>query len=444
MKTWVTGLAMFAALPTLFPSTLQASEAKTDSSHAAEGITKQLPGGALLHLSPGTRIEVGRATKLQLAPAGQPQTLTQVVKLISGRVDVDIPASKAPITAVLVQGPHKVSAVAKGGHSIAIADAHRVTIAAVDGDMLAAAGDAWKPLGSGRIRGFVGTDPSFVDTRVPGAPSLRIAQPLLLGLGAHAPDVRAEASGVKDADHYRLSVWRVTDKGNELVRNQDTAGTAAVSGLAPGRYQVTARAVDAAGIFGAESEPSALRIVGAELPAGSRSEEGAILLGQRARAKLVGAEGLEASYNASPHFVAAPSTVGLTRGESTLLRLREPGTQEELRVNLEPRTLRADVQITPKHAHWPEDMIEVTVQLFDARGRPVAENTPVKPQVLVNVEPMDVTWLRSDNTMHTFIPAPPSRGPWVVRVEINDEFGDPAGRDFMEVAGPDAERFSAR
>jgi hypothetical protein len=29
-------------------------------------------------------------------------------------------------------------------------------------------------------------------------------------------------------------------------------------------------------------------------------------------------------------------------------------------------------------------------------------------------------------------------------VEIADEFGDPAGRDFMEIAGPDNDRVSAR
>lgn len=446
MKTWVT-LALFAALPTLFSSISHASEAKTtaraESSSSTDGTTKQLPGGALLRLAPGTKIETLRSLKLQLAPPGQPQTITQVVKLISGRVDVDIPASKTPKTAVLVQAPHKVSAVAKGGHSIAIADANRVIIAAVDGEMLAASGNDWKTLPSGLVRHFVGSDPAYQEQKVPGVPSLRVPQPLLLALGATPPDAHAEAGGVKEADHYRLNVWRVTDKGNEFVRSVDTRGTGAISGLTPGRYQVTARAVDASGIFGQESAASSLRLVGAELPVGARYEDGAILLGQRARAKLIGAAGLEASYNASQHFVTAPDSVGLTRGESTLLRLREPGTVEEVRVGLEPRALRADVQITPKHPRWPEDMLEVTVQLFDARGRAVAETTPVKPTVLVNVQPVEVTWMRSDNTMHTFIPAPVSRGPWVVRVEIADEFGDPAGRDFIEVAGPNSDRISA-
>ena len=168
---------------------MQASESNAansgDSTNAVEGTTKQLAGGALLHLAPGTRIEIGRSMKLQLAPAGSPQTVTQVVKLISGRVDVeiDIPASKVPKTAVLLQAPHKVSAVAKGGHSIAIADANRVTIAAVDGDMLAASGNDWKTLPSGLVRGFVGSDPSYQEQKVPGVPSISISRTAALGAG---------------------------------------------------------------------------------------------------------------------------------------------------------------------------------------------------------------------------------------------------------------------
>jgi len=444
----VTALALLIAIPCFISRALHATEAKgtrTDAASNAEGTTKQLAGGALLHLGPGTRIELGRSMKLQLAPPGSPQTVTQVVKLISGRVDVEIPLSKSPKTAVLLQAPCKVSAVAKGGHSIAIADANRVTVAAVDGDMLAAAGNDWKTLPSGLVRDFIAGAGSYQEQKVPGIPNLRIVHPLLLAMGNEAPNAHAETGGVKEADHYQLTVWRVTEKGKELVRHVDTSSAvAAISGLAPGQYLVTARAVDASGIFGQDSAAIPLRLVGAQLPLGSRYEDGAILLGQHGRAKLLGATGLEASYGASAHFVAAPDSVGLSRGEGTVLRLREPGTQEEVRVGLEPRSLRADVQITPKHPRWPEDMIEVTVQLFDARGRAVPESTPVKPKVMVDVQPVDVTWLRSDNTMHAFIPAPNNRGPWVVRVEIADEFGDPAGRDFMEVAGPNNDRVSTR
>lgn len=442
-------LGLFAALPSLLCTPAKAAEAtptmRADLAVVADGTTKQLAGGALLHLAAGARIELGRTLKLQLGPPGSAQTVTQVVRLISGRIDIEIPLSKIPKTAVLLQAPRKVSAVAKGGHSIAIADASRVTVAAVDGDMLTASGNDWKTLPAGLVRGFGGHDPAYQEHAVPGAPNLSISQPLLLALGAEGPVAHAEASGVKEADHYQLSVWRTAEKGTELVRRVDArSAVTEIPNLPPGQYQVTARAVDATGIFGPDSAARALRLVGAELPLGSRYEGGTILLGLRGRVKLIGATGLEASYGSSAHFVAAPDSVGLSRGESTVLRLREPGNVEELHVGLAPRTLRADVQITPKHPRWPEDMIEVTVHLFDARGRAVDESVQVKPLVLVDVQPADVTWLRSGNALHTFIPTPTNRGPWVLRVEIADEFGDPAGRDFVEIAGPNSDRVSAR
>ena len=68
------------------------------------------------------------------------------------------------------------------------------------------------------------------------------------------------------------------------------------------------------------------------------------------RVKLVGADGLEASYGRASVFIPVPKDVGLARGESTLLRLREPGKTEELAVKLEPRTVRADVAIRKARA----------------------------------------------------------------------------------------------
>jgi hypothetical protein len=382
--------------------------------------------------------------KLQLGP-GSGDTVTQVVKLISGRVDVEIPFSRVPRTAVLFQAPHKASAVAKGGHSIAIADANRVTFAAVDGDMLAASGNDWRTLPSGVVRGFVGSDPTPQEHAVPGVPVIGVAQPLLLALGGGAPSAKVQVGGVSQADHYELSLWRVGEKGHDLVRRLDARGASGeISDLLPGHYEVTAHAVDSAGIFGKESVAHSLRVIGADLPEGARFENGAVLLGQHGRVTLIGADGLEASYGVSSHFVRAPDTVGLSRGDSTLLRLREPGTTDEVKLGLEPRTLHAAVEISPKSAHWPQDKIDVTVKIFDARGRAVSDAVKVKTTVLVNIQPVEVSWARTGNVLTTRIPAASGRGPWVVRVEVSDEFGDPAGRDFLEIAGADAERISAR
>ena len=440
-------LALFVALPALLGAPLahavEAANPAAATAGAASGTTKKLPGGAVLHLGPNTRIEIGRPLKLLLA--GSEETPTQVVKILSGRVEVDIPLSKQPRTAVLLEGPHKLSGVAKGGHSIAIADADRVTFAAVEGDMLSALGNDWKPLPSGTVRTFVGTDPTPQAHAVPSVPALTLAHPVVLDLGAETPSSTFTVGGVALAEHYELNVSRVTDKGTEFVRRLEVRGAAGeISGLQPGHYEVTARAVDSTGISGKESAARSLRVVGATLPPGAHVESGSILLGQHARVTLVGADGLEASYGASSHFVRAPGSAGLSRGESTVLRLREPGSTDEVKVALEPRTLHADVAISPKSARWPQDKIEVSVRLFDARGHAVTEATKVKTTVLVDVQPVEVTWVRAGNVLNAQIPAATGRGPWVVRVEVMDEFGDPAGRDFLEVAGADNERVSAR
>ena len=442
---WVT---LFAAIPALFtvPSSAAAADAKhpVEASSTQAGTTKRLPGGALLHLAPGTRIEIGRPLKLQLT-AGTDETPTQVVKLFSGRVDVDLPLMKQPRSAVLIEAPHKVSAVAKGGHSVAIAAADRVIFAAVDGDMNSAAGNEWRPLPAGLVRTFVGSDPTPQSRPVPGVAEFHLAHPVVLALGQDGPGSKFDVGGVTQAEHYELNVWRVGDKGSELVRQMDVRGAAGqLASLPPGHYEVTAHAIDRDGIAGKDSVARTLRVVGAELPAGARLEKGTVLLGQHARVKLIGADGLEVSYDTSSHFVRAPGTVGLSRGESTLVRIREPGSTDEVSVGLEPRALHADIEISPKTAQWPQDKITVSVRLFDAHGRALSESVPAKAAVMVNIQPVDVNWTRSGNVMSAQIPAATGRGPWVVRVEVTDEFGDPAGRDFLEVAGAGNERISRR
>ncbi len=444
MKFRVSALAGVCALPALFAAVPSfAAEPVVISADTAT--TKQLPGGAVLHLDAGARLEAVRVMKLQLGPPGTAETPTQVLKLVSGRVDVELPISKVPKTAVLFQAPHKASAVAKGGHSIAIADADRVTFAAVDGDMLAASGNDWKTLPSGVVRSFVGADPTPQEHAVPSAPALSVSHSFVLAPSNGAPALAASVGNVAQAQKYELSIWRVGEKSRELVRRQDAhPGDNALANLAPGHYEIGARAVDASGIFGKDSAFRSLRIVGTELPTGARFENGSILLGRSGRVKLLGADGLEASYGASAHYVRAPGSVGLSRGDATVVHLREPGNPEELTVGLEPRTLHADVSITPKSAHWPQDKIEVSVRLFDARGRAVPENVKVNAKVLVDVEPVAVNWTRSGNLLSAQVPAAAGRGPWVVRVEVSDEFGEPAGRDFLEIAGPDTDRVSSR
>jgi len=421
---------LLAALSCSVVSSAWASEAPPAAKSSA-GESRTLPGGAVVSFSKDAKYELGRPIRLQLAPTGSEKTTVQVIKLTSGRVSVTIPEAKNPKTAVLIQAPRKVSAVAKGGQSLVITAADRITVAAARGEMLAALGNDWKPLQSGVVRSFGGG--VTIEQPVPPAPKLRVDNSMLLALNGDV-STQLHALPTQNVAYRQLLLFRVDGgKRSKLAESVWHSDLQQLPRLSPGRYEVQARAVDRFGVESATSDPLTLRVIGAQLPEGARLTDDAILLGRSGRVKLVGADGLEASYGHASMFIPAPKDVGLARGETTLLRLREPGAKEEVGIKLEPRTLRADVEIGPKTARWPGEPLQVTVKLFDHRGRPLKDDLKHQPQVFVNVAPVAPTWTHSGNTYSAKIQPTTGTGPWVVRVEVSDDFGDLAGRDFIEL-----------
>ncbi len=398
---------------------------------AAASETKTLPGGAVLTFSADAKYDVGRPIKLQLAPTGSDKTTVQVIKLSAGRVSVSIPEAKHPQTAVLIQAPRKVSALAKGGQSCVIIGTDHVTLAALKGEMLAALGNDWKPLPSGIVRSFGPGAAS--EQAVPQTPQLSLQRSMHLALrGKVSTSVQAAPSA--KVEHKDFWLYRIEGtKRTKLVETEWRSDVQPLPALEPGRYEMQARAVDRFGVESPVSAPLSLRVIGADLPAGTRLSGETILLGRSTRVKLIGAEGLEASLGRASLFVPAPPDIGLTRGQSTLLRLREHGAKEELSIQLEPRALRAEIAIEPKTARWPGDALHVSVKLFDHRGRPVTDPLKSKPRVFVNVDPVAPSWSHSGNTYSAKVLPASGSGPWVVRVEVSDDFGDEVGRNFIEL-----------
>jgi hypothetical protein len=324
-----------------------------------------------------------------------------------------------------------VSAVAKGGQSLVLVGEERVTVAALKGEMLAALGNDWKALPGGLVRSFGAGATSEHPT--PQTPQLSLARSMHLALRGKVT-TSVQATPAPNVERKHLWLYRVDGtKRTKLVEAEWRADTETLPPLEPGRYELRARATDRFGVESAISAPVTLRVIGAELPEGTRLAGETILLGRSTRVKLIGAEGLEASYGRASLFVPAPPDVGLTRGQPTLLRLREQGSKEELQVQLEPRTVRAEIAIGPKTARWPGDPLHVSVKLFDHRGRPVSEPLKSKPRVFVNVEPVAANWSHTGNTYSAKVPPAAGAGPWVVRVEVSDDFGDEVGRNFIEL-----------
>ena len=146
---------MVALTCCLVPSAYAASGTDTSNTSNTTTSTRKLRSGAVLEFSSDAKYELGDTVELQLAPTGASKTPVQVLKLSAGRVSVRIAEPKnpkQPTHAVMIEGPRKVSAIAKGGESVVIIANERVTIAAINGEMLTAFGNSWKPLASGLVR----------------------------------------------------------------------------------------------------------------------------------------------------------------------------------------------------------------------------------------------------------------------------------------------------
>jgi hypothetical protein len=404
-----------------------------------EGAEYDLRGGAHVVLAAGSEFAFEPSLKLKLRKPGDPETLTRSLRLVHGRADVTIPAATREPTAVLFRGAGKLSAVAKEGTATFLAEADRTTVAARSGEMLVGLGNEWKPLREGLARTLAAEDPTAIPHPILPAPSIAVANPLTIVKGDAPARASATWATVKDATGYDVTLAKVVGDRRVTVSHQTLgAPSASFPALAPGAYALTVVGVDRQGLLGAASEPAQIRVVGLDAKAGvAVADDGAIVLGRDQRVGLVGAEGLEVSYGNSQDFAAAPATLGLAHGASTRARLRVPGSKDEAILQLEPRGLRANVQIGPRAAHWPLDRVIVQIELYDASGRTIPEDVALTSVVTVNMEPVAVKWERSGHTLRATLPPSMAAGPWVVRAEVQDQRGELLGRDFLEIATGD-------
>ena len=58
----------------------------------------------------------------------------------------------------------------------------------------------------------------------------------------------------------------------------------------------------------------------------------------------------------------------------------------------------------------------------------------LKPEVKLGIEPIEVAFTRDGNRLIGTVPPADKPGPWVLRVEVKDQYGSLLGRDFLEIA----------
>ncbi len=389
------------------------------------GSTHTLPGNVVVQLSPATRVRVAPSTKVPLK-SGHPGTKCVTLHLLSGKLAITLPEGNPPRHSVLVRAPHRVSAIPTGGRSVVIAGPKGTTVANREGGMLAAVGNAWKPLSPGFARS-IGSGWTGAPRPILGSPVVKVGQSLLLKPRGQNGSSSVTIAKPRGAVESEVTVHRIQARSRELVATfRTTKALLPVSGLQVGRYEIVARAVDAWGLSGKASAAGEIQVIEYALPPGAALHHGTVFLFPKQRIRLLGSKGLEMTYgSANSYFVPAPSDVGLGSQDATVARFRQERDGPEARLAMARRS-SARITLHPTSAHWPSDLVEVTVELESGTGRRLPgtrELDALDKKVLVDGEVVAVTWRDCGGSLCAVLPPPETDGPWRVRVELADALG---------------------
>jgi hypothetical protein len=168
-------------------------------------------------------------------------------------------------------------------------------------------------------------------------------------------------------------------------------------------------------------------------PGGYVKEDDTVRLPPGTKARLTHAEGLEASYGHGTHWTPANRDVGLFRGERTLVHLRRKGFLGVVSTTFAPRSVRAEIVLGPAKARWPRDEARIAVRLVDAEGGVVPRWIETKIEVAVGITGVNVAWAHRGDTLQGRVAPRSTPGPWVLRVNVTDQFGVPLGYNFLEI-----------
>ncbi len=393
-----------------------------------DGAEYQLPSQARLSLAPGAAVRVfPKSQQLQLVPGSK--TTTYSFALVRGRVDVAVPAK--PKGAVLCS-IGKISAVVSAGQATLLLHGDEATVASVQGDVRTLAGDHWQAFAPATLAHFNGERGTTPEPTA-AAPVLEVGQRLWFSAGDPVAISGIGFGKVDAAEHYELRLRAADGSGAQQRAVRGTRLDDAFTPVLPGQYEIAARSVDAEGIAGTWSKSEPVRVVGVTLPPGGYAASGDIFIGKGQEVHFSNIDGLEMTYEGAGRYVPASQAVTLYRGETTVVRFRVPGSVFPTSARLRPRGLYAHVALGPRRAVWPTDAVQIAVELRNKDGEGVPDWVQLKTEVTVGIEPIAVTFTRDGNRLIGTVPPNSAPGPWVLRVEVKDQFGALLGRDFLEI-----------
>jgi hypothetical protein len=396
----------------------------------AEGATIRLAKGASLRLAPGTKLyRVHKQTRLWLS--NRARTLTHLLALASGRMDVE---SADPELAILVSGPLASTSFVRGGRMHLVAQPDQVSIVNLDGTVSWAM-KTWKftPLGPGKVHTL--SRQSQTESAILPAPAVRLENNLFGGFGQTASLSGVSWEPVPGAVGYRVSIEQLEPE-RRFVNNLETA-TPTLSPspqLGAGRYALSVQAIDRFGINGQFSRSEPFSVMGVRSSDGGYVDaQGNIVAGYDRRVHLTYADGL-LMKGGQREWYPVPEEIVLPSGEPMNLHVRQVGDTRLVSARVLPQQVKASVSVGPKFARWPGESVRVEVKIEGPSvGSKPAWIVP-RFRVLLGIDELEVTWSEQGGTYVTEIPPQKGDGPWIVRAEVEDQYGHVLGRDFVEIA----------
>jgi hypothetical protein len=399
----------------------------------SQEVTFRLPGGGTIRMFADTEASLlTDPQSLMLLPGKK--TTTYSIILRRGPVEIDLPETGAKTLAVAVGTPSDTRVVTMSGRMRLRADGRNVVAVSYSGLTTVTQGSRFARLPNGVKRVYLGKTGTNEQELLPATTWVGGRRVWL----ATREDVKISGytwSPVSGAAGYAVSLTE-TSTGKALARTYVTepifqGGDVTAS---PGRFELRIAAVDRDGFVSPDHRQIDLRVVGVSLPplAEVRKND-TIVLGADQQVSLVSAEGLTLTTADHRGNVPASSAFGLERQDRASILIHPPGGGDPSTLTLVRRENLVTAWVGPKTVTWPLDDVELRVELADHHGKPLSPRIEPVAKVMLGIEPMQVEWVKEGPTWRALLPAQTGHGPWVVRLEIVDQYGGLIGRDFVEV-----------
>jgi hypothetical protein len=415
---------------------------------ADQTLVVTLPDGVSVTLEAGTRGRWLPKTKLPSETntwaAGYDLVLEQ------GELDVRMPPAPKGSHAFLVQTRAGTLTDWRGKLHVAVHD--RTTTAAIyEGALVVGSNGQGFPVYDGAgilMRKGINPDKSRAIPAAPawdvehGAPSF-VVEPA----GTHG-NVGVAWTPVPGAASYRVTIAR-DPRMTQLI---DVASTADASyamverAPAEGGFWAQVRAVGPEGIVGEPAPPRPLRVVHFALPEGAViGRDGAIVLPTSGGVALDDTRGLELAYGSASQRAQVPlfwsplsGSLRLPRdADLRVMHVRDRALGQEATMTLARRSLRVDVEMTPRDPR-PGDVIDVRAVAWDPSSRLDPAKEKISLSATLDLDPLPIAWRQVGATWTARLQAPVSLRPTVIRVSANDAWGTEIGRGFAEIASSGA------